>query len=300
MFPTILITGCEGQLGTELVRSCEMLGRVQAFSRSTLDLSDFEKIEKTILLVKPQFILNAAAYTAVDKAELEVEISNKVNGSALGVIGKVAKKIGAAIIHFSTDYVFDGTQTRPYVETDATNPVSQYGRSKLLGEQCLSNSGVLYLNFRTSWVYANHGKNFLLTMLKLAKERETLSIVNDQVGAPTCARSLAHVTAKILKQASLRPHDFFEKNGGTYHLTCGGQTTWFEFANEIFKLDKHAAAYKLKSVRPITTAEYPLPAKRPLYSVMNNSAFENAFGLKMPHWHEALKSLMSELNQENK
>jgi dTDP-4-dehydrorhamnose reductase len=272
----ILLTGRDGQVGWELARLLPALGVVEAFSRAELDLADPDKIVERVRAVKPDVIVNAAAYTAVDKAETDREQAMLVNAAGPGFLAAEAQARGALLVHYSTDYVFDGTKTSPYVETDPTNPLSVYGQSKLAGERAIQAVGGRHLIFRTSWVYAARGRNFLLTMLKLGREKPVLRVVDDQRGAPTWAQDIAATTVELLRRR--------DPASGIYHLTAGGETTWCGFAREIFRLAGIATP-----VEPITTADYPTPARRPAYSVLSNGRLERTFGLAMPEWRASLE-----------
>ncbi len=279
----ILVTGKTGQVGYELERSLQGLGEIIAVDRSQMDLSNLDQVRDVIRTVKPNLIINPAAYTAVDKAESEPELAMLINGIAPGVMAEEAKKIGAAMIHYSTDYVFDGTKHSPYLEDDLTCPINVYGRTKLAGEQALSDVGIPHLILRTSWVYGARGKNFLLTVLRLAQECDELRIVGDQYGAPTWCRTIADTTANIIKQ-SKDDSDWWKEKCGVYHLTAQGQTTWAEFSKTIIENSK---LVKKPTVIEITTQEYPLPAKRPEYSVLSCQKLINTF-CELPSWESAL------------
>jgi dTDP-4-dehydrorhamnose reductase len=277
----ILLTGRDGQVGWELARLLPALGVVEAFSRAELDLADPDQIVERVRAVKPDVIVNAAAYTAVDKAETDREQAMLVNAAGPGFLAAEAQARGALLVHYSTDYVFDGTKTSPYVETDPTNPLSVYGQSKLAGERAIQAVGGRHLIFRTSWVYAARGRNFLLTMLKLGREKPVLRVVDDQRGAPTWAQDIAATTVELLRRRDLA--------SGIYHLTAGGETTWCGFAREIFRLAGIATP-----VEPITTADYPTPARRPAYSVLSNGKLERTFGLAMPEWRGSLERCLKQ------
>jgi len=283
----ILLTGRSGQVGYELERSLQGIGEVVAVDRERMDLSDLDQVRSVIRAVKPQLIVNPAAYTAVDKAESEPELAFRINAEAPGVMAEEAKQLGAALVHYSTDYVFPGTEPGARKETDATGPANVYGASKLAGEQAITASGVPHLIFRTSWVYGMRGKNFLLTMLRLAKERDELRIVNDQHGAPTWSRTIADSTALVLAQAGQGGAAWWAAHSGVYHLSSQGQTTWFGFTEAILK----QAGIDCRLV-PITTAEYPLPAKRPAFSVLSSQRLIEQF-CSLPTWQEALRLSMS-------
>lgn len=303
----ILLTGKNGQVGSELCRllapNCELV----AFGRSELDLANADDIRRAIQHVRPGIIINAAAYTAVDQAEKEEALAHAINGDAPGIIAEEGKKIGASVIHYSTDYVFDGTKRSPYKEDDPTNPLSAYGRTKLAGEEAIRGSGVPHLILRTAWVYATSGKNFLLTVLRLASTREELRIVNDQFGAPTPARAIAFATARLVGNCGADPAAWFAQHSGTYHLTAAGEATWYEFAVAIVDAARRlvpvdapqkapgwvAAATAgrpiiAKHIAPIATTEYPTPARRPAYSVLSNARFAASFGFSLPDWGSQL------------
>ena len=255
----ILLTGKNGQVGWELQRALLPLGRVAAFGHGELDLADPGAVRRKLDEVRPEVVVNAAAYTAVDKAESEPEQANAVNAAAPALLAQEAARRGALLAHYSTDYVYDGAKAAPYVESDKTNPLGAYGRSKLAGEEGIRASGCDHLIFRTSWVYAARGANFLRTILRLAAEREELRIVMDQIGAPTWARLIAEATALALRQAlAERRHGRFES--GLFHLACAGETSWHGFASAIVA---GRSGLRVKTVTPITTADYPLPAPRP-------------------------------------
>jgi dTDP-4-dehydrorhamnose reductase len=283
----ILVTGKTGQVGYELERSLQGLGEIIALDRSQMDLSDLIQVRNVIREIKPDLIINPAAYTAVDKAETEVELAMRVNGEAPGLMAEEAKKLGAAIIHYSTDYVFDGTKTGPYVENDQPCPINVYGASKLAGEQAIQAAGVPHLILRTSWVYGMRGKNFLLTVLRLAQDRNELRIVGDQHGAPTWCRTIADTSAHIVAQAAGARHaqDWWQEKGGLYHLTAQGQTTWAGFTEAILA---NAKLSKKPIVTAITTEEYPLPAKRPGNSVISCEKLISTF-CGLPAWEHALE-----------
>ena len=308
MKPTILLTGKTGQLGSELNRLLPKLGELIAPERNELDLRHPEKSRQILRSANPQLIVNAAAYTGVDAAETDEAAALAVNAEAPGVLAEEAKKIGATLVHFSTDYVFDGSKETPYVETDAPNPLNAYGRSKLVGEEAIRNSGAVHLIFRTSWVYATHGRNFLLTILRLATEREELKIVHDQVGAPTCALDLAEATTRILVGiiSSSTSQFTFPEAGATYHMTAAGQTTWYEFANAILEEARRAPqdlpwlalATKgrpliARRVVPISTAEFRSAAPRPANSVLSNARLKEVFDVTLPDWRTQLQKCFS-------
>ncbi len=294
---TILVTGVNGQVGFELARSLQGLGRVVAVDRKQFDLSDLDQIRRVIREMKPSLIVNSAAYTAVDLAEKEEALAMRINGEAPGVIAEEAKRLNVALVHYSTDYVFDGTKSGAYVETDATNPQNVYGASKLAGEQAISASGCDHLIFRTSWVYGTRGKNFLLTMLKLGAERPELRVVADQIGAPTWSKTIATATAHVLAQSVAAEHDgWWRERSGVYHLTATGETSRHGFARAIFDIAMGAAGPK---VTPIPAADYPVPAKRPENSRMAQDRLTERFGLRLPAWDEALRLCMGEWRRQS-
>jgi len=283
----ILVTGTSGQVGYELQRSLQGLGEVVAVDRAQMDLSNLDQVRDVIRAVKPALIVNPAAYTAVDKAESEPALAFRINGEAPGVMAEEAQKLGAGIVHYSTDYVFDGSKVGPYVETDSTCPINVYGASKLAGEQAIAAAGVPHLIVRTSWVYGMRGKNFLLTMLRLAAERDELRIVGDQFGSPTWSRTIADTTAQLLARldgdGGLLTAMAGEQ-GGIYHLTSSGSTSWHGFTEQIVA---HASVVNKPSVLAIKAAEYPVPAKRPANSVMAGDKLA-ALGVHVPDWRTAL------------
>lgn len=287
----ILITGKTGQVGYELERSLQGLGEIIAVDRSEMDLTDLDQIRDTIRRVRPTLIVNPAAYTAVDKAESEPELAMRINGEAPGVMAEEARKLGAALIHYSTDYVFDGSKDSPYVETDPTCPMNVYGLSKLAGEQAIAATGIPHLILRTSWVYSTHGKNFLLTMRRLAQEREELSIVSDQFGAPTWSRTIADTTAHMVAQnlAAADQAAWWSERSGLYHLTAQGSTTWFGFTEAIMA---HPSVNKKPFLKPILSQDYPVPAKRPTNSVLSSQRLIDTF-CTLPQWQDALNLCQS-------
>ena len=298
---TILLTGATGQVGSELRKTLSPLGRVAAPGRAEMDMADAESVRRVIHELKPRWIVNPAAYTAVDKAESEPELAHAINEHAVRAMGEEAQKIGAGLIHFSTDYVFDGTGSRPYVEEDPTAPISVYGASKLAGEQALAATGAGHLIFRTSWVYGATGKNFLLTIVKLAREREKLRIVADQHGAPTWSRDLARMAAHVIEQveADARGGELTEalaKVSGIYHAAGAGETTWHGFASEAVAIAQHREPeIRFAELEGITTAEYPTPARRPANSRMSTRKLAEVFGWRMMDWRDSLAGVMAEL-----
>lgn len=292
----ILLLGSQGQVGWELARSLMPLGTVVALGRRDLDLAQPEQLRTIVRAQAPQLIVNAAAYTAVDQAETDEATAFAVNAVAPGVLAEEAARGAALLIHYSTDYVFDGSLDRAYLETDATAPLSAYGRSKLAGEVAIASSGAAHLILRTSWVYGTRGHNFLQTMLRLARERETLRIVSDQMGAPTWSRWIADATADIARQAMQR-HASERLESGIYNLTCTGATSWHGFAAAI--IAEYRARYpdmplRVKEIEPIATADYPLPATRPRNSRLDVSKLAQDYGIVPPAWQEALHLCMQE------
>jgi len=293
----ILLIGKNGQVGWELQRSLPPLGEVVAFDFPDVDLGNPKSLPAVVRYVKPQVIVNAAAYTAVDKAENEPELASCVNGDSVGVLAREAAENGAWMVHYSTDYVFDGTGTRPWTERDATNPVNAYGRSKLLGEQQLAASGCRHLLFRTSWVYAARGHNFVRTILKLAAERDSLRVIADQFGVPTPAELLADVTALAIRQVCASGTTG-ESLAGPYHLVPRGETTWHGIAVAAVEAALvTGAALKLtpSSIAAIPASEYPLPAPRPANSRLSVDRVEEVFGIRCPDWRAHLARIVSEL-----
>jgi dTDP-4-dehydrorhamnose reductase len=293
----LLVTGVNGQVGWELARSLMPLGDVIAADRSRCDLSQPQTLAALVAETAPDVIVNAAAYTAVDRAESEEALATTVNGTAPGELARAAKRHGALLIHYSTDYVFDGTKPSPYDEDDPVSPANAYGRSKLAGEIALRNSGCDHLILRTTWVFAARGGNFVRTMLRLGAERDTLRVVADQVGAPTWARNIADASALIVAQAQRE-----RRNGafasGLFHLTSRGATSWHGFAEAIFAGARERLpepGLKVADVTPIASAEYPAPALRPANSRLATGRVQARFGVDMPRWEDALARCLDEL-----
>ncbi|MBI1889946.1 MAG: dTDP-4-dehydrorhamnose reductase [Burkholderiales bacterium] len=286
----ILVTGKTGQVGYELTRSLQGLGQIVSVDLAEMDLTKLDQVRDVIRTVKPNLIINPAAYTAVDQAEKEPALAMKINGEAPAVMAEEAKKLGAAMIHYSTDYVFDGSKMDAYTEDDKPNPMNVYGQTKLAGEQAVSSAGIPHLIFRTSWVYGMRGKNFLLTVLRLAQERDELRIVADQRGAPTWCRTLADVTAHVVARAGISSDAaaWLQQYSGLYHLTAQGQTTWHGFTEAILQ---NAALPKKTAVTAIATSEYPTPARRPVNSVLSCQRLIDTF-CTLPAWDEALTLCM--------
>lgn len=293
----ILVTGRNGQVGWELARTLSALGEVIACDRERADLSQPQTLKAVVEASRPDVLVNAAAYTAVDKAEEDHTSADTVNAQAVGVLAEAARSAGALFVHYSTEYVFDGAKASPYVESDAVNPLNVYGRTKLDGERAVRAAGGDWLVFRTSWVYGARGRNFLRTMLRLAGQRETLSVVSDQIGAPTSARAIAQWTAHAVRQAiAERASGTFES--GLFHLTANGQTSWHGFATRIIEAAREALgdeAILTRRIEPIATSQYPTPARRPANSLLDNAAFERRFGLWRQPWDGALESVLEDV-----
>lgn len=291
----ILLTGKNGQVGFELRRSLALLGEVVAVDVPDCDLSDSAAVTALVQSVRPQVIVHPAAYTAVDKAESDQATAHAVNAVAPGVLAQQARALDALLVHYSTDYVFDGTQSGAYSEEDAPNPQSVYGATKLAGERAVQDSGARHLILRTSWVVGAHGGNFAKTMIRLACERETLSVVADQFGAPTSAALLADLTAHLVRQANAAPDDF---PYGLYHAVAGGETSWHAYASHV--IERARAAGKPVRIPPgaiqaIATADYPTPAQRPANSRLSTAKLCNAFGLRLPPWQEGVDHILDQL-----
>jgi dTDP-4-dehydrorhamnose reductase len=287
----ILISGPDGQVGWECRRSLQALGQVHCVSRAQCDLTKPDAIRAVVREAAPDLIVNAAAYTAVDRAESEPELAHAVNAAAPAVLAEEARRLGASLIHLSTDYVFDGAKPAPYAESDACNPLSVYGRTKLQGEQAILSAGTPAVVLRTSWVYATRGQNFLRTIVRLAREREELRIVDDQWGAPTWARSIAEAIAAIAARAGRdRPSiaASFAEHGGIFHMTAAGRTNWHQFAQLLLQRIPDPGR-RLKSLVPIPSKEYPTPARRPMNSVLDCTRLAHRWGVALPPWDLALE-----------
>lgn len=299
----ILLTGVNGQVGGECLPLLQAMGEVLAPTRAELDLSDAAAVREFVARHKPRWIVNPAAYTAVDKAESEAEAAWAINLGAVRALGEEAAKIGAPVLHFSTDYVFAGEGTEPWRETDPTAPLGVYGASKLAGEQALAATGAPYMIFRTSWVYGARGKNFMLTILRFAREKQEMKIVADQHGAPTSARDLARLVAHVIAHfeeaaaTSGKPlAEVFAPATGIYHACNAGSTTWFGFAEEFTRLAQEATPeQRYASLQPISTAEYPTPAKRPSNSRMSCAKLHDQLGFEMPTWQQSTAEIMAEV-----
>ena len=313
----ILLLGKNGQVGWELQRSLSPLGTVTALDRQggftadgqplCGDLADLDGLARTVRTLRPDVIVNAAAHTAVDKAESEPELARCLNAQAPTVLAREAAALGAWLVHYSTDYVFDGSGTQPWLETDATGPLGVYGQTKLEGEQGIAASGCRHLIFRTSWVYAARGGNFAKTMLKLAKDRERLTVINDQFGAPTGADLIADVTAHAIRQVRLQTRmandaanepDCAASLSGIYHLVASGVTTWFDYANHVLGLDVQggfAPGLAVKEVAPVPSTAFVTTAKRPHNSRLSTAKLQQAFGLTLPAWQQGVNRMLAEI-----
>ena len=300
----ILLTGKNGQVGADLELLLPQLGDLVALDRSQLDLCNPSEIRRVVRQVHPRIIVNAAAYTAVDKAETDEKVAHAVNADAPAILAEEASKIGAVLVHYSTDYVFDGLKQAPYKESDPTNPINVYGRTKLAGEIAIRQSGAPHLIFRISWVYATRGQNFLLTLLRLATQHKELRMVRDQTGTPNWSREIARATVSVLQNVSRESNllSSLEKLSGTYHMTAPGATTRFEFAqvicDELTRASTPPAWVSaatsgrpliVQRIDPITSAEYPTPAVRPLYSVLSSDRLFSTFGVRLPEWRVQLQ-----------
>ncbi len=295
--PTILLLGKSGQVGWELQRSLAPLGRVVALDRHSSDycgdLSDLDGLKQTIRAIRPQVIVNAAAHTAVDQAESEPELARLINALAPQALAQAASEVGAWLVHYSTDYVFDGSGDQPWQEDDATGPLNCYGRSKLEGEQLIAQACERHLIFRTSWVYAARGGNFAKTMLRLARERERLSVIDDQRGAPTSAELIADVTAHAVQQV-LRTGSGY----GLYHLAAAGETSWHGYASQVVETVRRlqpALELKVQAIDPVPTSAFPTPARRPHNSRLNTTRLQQTFGLTLPPWQQGVERLLAEI-----
>lgn len=287
----ILVTGTSGQVGWELRRSLSSLGEVLAPARGELDLAKPETIAAYLRLHRPDIVVNPAAYTAVDKAESEAVLADIINGDSVAELARLSAELGALLVHYSTDYVFDGSKPTAYQVDDVTSPVSAYGRSKLKGEVAIRSAGGRHLILRTSWVYGTRGKNFLLTMLKLARERDSLRVVADQFGAPTASRLIADTTAQLLARIPLGT----TPPASLLHLTGAGRCSWHEFASCIVEWGAELGLCKPVPVQAITTADYPTPARRPANSSLDLSVLERTYGLQLPHWRQSLRLSLEDL-----
>jgi dTDP-4-dehydrorhamnose reductase len=298
----VLVTGARGQVGLDLARALEGRAEVRALDRAALDITNAADVAREVREFGADVILNAAAYTAVDRAEADEAGARAVNAAAPALLADEAKRAGALLVHYSTDYVFDGASARPYVETDPTHPLNAYGRTKLEGERAVAQSGASHLILRSSWVFAPHGANFLRTMLRLAATKDTLSVVDDQRGAPTSSAHLARATVELLTRAeparpiTARDVARAKEATGLYHASAEGETTWFGFAQAIFAARaQQDASFVAPRLVAIATRDYPTPARRPAYSVLSNAKLADSFGVRLPHWRDGLAEALSAL-----
>ncbi len=289
----ILLLGKNGQVGWELQRSLAVLGQVTALGHGEADFTQPQAVAQTVRALCPDVIVNAAAHTAVDKAESEPGRARLLNATTPGVLAEEAARLGAWLVHYSTDYVFDGSGDRPWTELDAPAPLSVYGATKLEGERLIQQSGCRHLILRTSWVYAARGGNFARTMLRLAQERERLTVIDDQWGAPTGADLLADVTAHAIRHLQQRPQD-----GGLYHCVAGGETTWHSYAKYVVEHARQAQPainIKATEIAPVPTGAFPTPARRPYNSRLDNARLQAAFGLRLPPWQQGVARMLTEI-----
>ena len=293
--PRILIVGAAGQVGVELQRSFAGFGSVVAVDLETVDLANEEQTRALVRRIRPDVILNAAAYTAVDRAESQRDLAMAINATAPRVLAEEALSLDALLVHYSTDYVFNGEKEQPWVESDEPNPLNMYGVSKLAGERAIRQVGGRFLIFRTSWVYGPHGNNFLLTMLRLSRERDRLAIVDDQFGGPTTSIELANATRTITEGVLAGEFGSTEEWAGLYHMTCGGSTTWFGFAKAIFAGAATRLNVKPPELAPQATKDYPTPARRPRNSVLSNEKVYDTFGVRLASWQKALDDVFEAL-----
>jgi len=294
----ILVLGRNGQVGWELRHKLACLGEVIAIDYPEVDLSRPDTIRIAIRNAEPKIIVNAAAYTAVDKAESDPDLAMAINGTAPGVIAEIAKKFGSVLVHYSTDYVFDGTKQCAYVETDPYNPVNVYGKTKLAGDDAIKSAGGDYLILRTSWVYGARGSNFLLTMLRLAQEKQEIQIVDDQIGAPTSSECIAQATANILAQLGAPSGGGLDGRSGIYNMTNTGETSWFGFAKALLTRSAGIFNFTVPNIIPICTSDYPRPAKRPANSRLSCQRMEETFGIVMPDWEQGLSLVLETLAEK--
>jgi dTDP-4-dehydrorhamnose reductase len=288
----ILQIGTKGQVGWELLRTCSPLGELIGLDYPTVDLSDSAGLRELIRNTKPDIIINAAAYTNVDKAELEPELARAINAIGPGVLAEEAKKINAVLVHYSTDYVFDGTKGSPYIETDITNPLNIYGQTKLEGEQAIQSVGGAYLILRTSWVYSMRQGGFVSKVLQWARQQEVLRVVDDQISGPTWARMLAEATALVLAKGRDDQAGYISEKAGLYHLAGSGACSRYEWAQAILELDPKKSEQKVRQLLPAKSSQFPTPAERPLVSVLDCRKFAQVFGLQLPRWQKGLQLTM--------
>ena len=289
----IVLIGKNGQLGWEFQRTLPGLGEVIALGRDELDVSDHASMQKTLIELRPNLIINASAYTEVDLAESQVELATSINAIAPGVMAEAARQIQAVFIHYSTDYVFDGKNNTPYTENDPTNPLSVYGKSKLMGEENIKRSGDAYLILRTSWVYSLRGNSFVNKVLAWSRKNKTLRIVSDQISCPTWARLLAETTTHAIAACKENPLDGIRERRGIYHLTASGYTSRYEWARRILAHDPKPTEQLVETIEPVLSGEFPTPAARPLFSALDCGKFFNKFDLRLPNWEESLQLAMT-------
>ena len=289
----LLQIGTKGQLGWELLRTCAPLGQLIALDYPDVDLSDSAGLRELVRNTKPDIIINAAAYTNVDKAESEPEIARAINATGPGVLAEAAKKIGAVMVHYSTDYVFDGTKSSPYTEADTPNPLGIYGQSKLEGEQAVGASDCSHLVLRSSWIYSRRS-GFVAKVLEWARTQETIRIVDDQISSPTPARLMAEITASLISKIEAKPNDWMLERKGIYHCACTGYCSRYEWAREVLRLSPSADIKPDQKLLPALTSDFSTPAVRPLKSRLDSKMFEATFGMKIPHWLKALELAMED------
>lgn len=300
IWPRVLVTGADGQVGRALLESFAGSAEVIGFNRACLDLANADQIRERVRAVAPDIIVNAGAYTAVDRAETERDLAFAINASAPRILAEEALRASALLIHYSSDYVFNGSKEGPWVEDDATDPLNVYGASKLAGEEAIRSVGGPHLIFRTSWVYAPEGKNFVLTMLRLGRERDSLNVVDDQIGAPTTAAELARATRVIAGGVLEEKFDAAGEWAGVYHMTCSGSVSWCGFARAIFERMPELDGKTTPKVNPIATCDYPTPAKRPQNSVLSNAKLQRTFGVQLSPWQSALDEVLMSIAAHSK
>jgi len=288
----IVLIGNNGQLGWEFQRTLPTLGEVIALGREKLDVSDLEALQTILTNLQPELIVNASAYTNVDQAEMEPALAIQVNANAPGVMAETAHKLGAVLIHYSTDYVFDGKKNSPYIESDTTNPLNMYGKSKCIGEENIKQVGGAYLILRTSWVYSLRGNSFVNKVLAWSRKNTLLKIVSDQISNPTWARKLAETTTQAMITNKANLLEIIKDRRGIYHLAGGGFTSRFEWAKEILACDPNRTKQLVQSIEPVLSDEFPTPAPRPLFSALDCSKFSRVFNLRLPSWQESLQIAM--------
>jgi len=289
----IVLIGKNGQLGWEFQRILPILGEVISLDRKELDLCDLDAIQKILSEWKPNLIINASAYTDVDGAEKETDLAMKINALAPGIMAEMSRKLRAVFIHYSTDYVFDGGKNALYTETDQTNPLNMYGKSKLMGEENIRQAGEAYLILRTSWVYSLRGNSFVNKVLKWSRQNKTLKVVSDQVSSPTWARTLAEITSFVLAQNKKDLYENIHERHGIYHLAGSGFTSRYEWAKQILANDPERSEQIVQAIEPALSEEFPTPAVRPLFSALDCSQFEETFGLQLPAWNSTLQLAMT-------